>query len=74
MEFNITFESLEQSFFINDTYSGETYSGTYNVVPQVNVKQILNTKSKILTNDVTVQEIPYYETSNTKGLTAIIGG
>jgi hypothetical protein len=74
MEINLTFESNDKTFYIGDQYSGETYRGPYEVTPKVNLIQTLSTKAKVLTNNVTIKEIPYYETSNKSGLTAIIGG
>lgn len=49
--------------------SGEydTYTGTYSVVPQANQEVVLSTANKLLTRNVTVQEVPYYETSNEQG-------
>lgn len=53
---------------------GDIYTGPYKVTPKVNETQTLLTQLKAMTNNVVVAEIPYYETSNTSGLTAIIGG
>lgn len=49
--------------------SGEydTYTGTYSVVPQANQEVVLSTANKLLTRNVTVQEVPYYETGNEQG-------
>lgn len=50
------------------------YDGDYTVVPNVS-EQILNTSQKSMASDLTVDAIPYYETSNPKGgYTVIIGG
>lgn len=50
-----------------------TYEGAYTVVPMAEVETILPTSGKNMINDVTVTEIPYYETSNVGGgNTAII--
>lgn len=52
----------------------ETYKGEYEVVPRVN-KQVLETKNKTMTDDVTVLEIPYSEVDNLSGgQTITIGG
>lgn len=49
------------------------YSGQYAIVPSTN-EQNLITKNKILTDDVTVNAIPYAEvTNNTGGMTVTIG-
>lgn len=58
-------------FFVERIYDGDTYDGPYEVVPSVR-SQILNTKLKLMTDDVTVKEIPYYETSNLQGITVYI--
>jgi len=47
------------------------YEGPYTVVPEVNA-QMLQTKDKKMTDNVTVTAIPYYEVSNTSGLTVYI--
>lgn len=53
--------------------SAEYYTGEYVVTPSVQ-EQILETRNKVMSNDVTVEEIPYYETSNEHGgYTVIIG-
>lgn len=52
----------------------ETYKGEYEVVPKVN-KQILDTKNKTMTDDVTVLKIPYSKVDNLSGgQTITIGG
>lgn len=49
------------------------YTGAYHVTPSQE-EQTLYTAQKILTGDVTVEEIPYYETTNESGgYTVIIG-
>lgn len=50
------------------------YTGAYTVTPQAYMEQTLKTKSKSMTDDVTVEEIPIYETSNEYGTTINIGG
>lgn len=58
-------------------YSGggeyPVYTGPTNVVPK-RASQTLYTEEKTVLDDIEVDGIPYYETSNVKGLTAIIGG
>lgn len=49
------------------------YKGETEVEPKT-VSQILDTADKILLENVSVLKIPYFETSNLKGTTAIIGG
>ena len=49
------------------------YIGSYTVTPKVHA-QFLNTKDKIMRDNVSILEIPYYETSNLTGKTVYIGG
>lgn len=51
----------------------EPYTGAYEVTPK-SIDQTLSTNSKLMTDDVTVFKIPYFETSNTDGTTVYIGG
>lgn len=51
----------------------QVYTGDYEVIPTSSV-QTLATNDKVMTDDVTVREIPYYETSNVSGTTVYIGG
>lgn len=51
----------------------ERYNGAYIVVPKTN-SQILKTNQKLMNDDVTVKEIPYFEVSNDNGgVTVYIG-
>ena len=43
------------------------YEGDYVVTPKAHVEQILETKNKSMTDDVTVLEIPYSEVTNPEG-------
>jgi len=52
---------------------GQIYEGSYEVTPKAHSDQTLDTKGKLMTDDVTVFKIPYYETSNLfDGLTVFI--
>lgn len=51
----------------------EEYEGPYVVTPKAWEEIILDTDEKYMKDDVTVLEIPYYETSNVSGMTAYIG-
>lgn len=53
---------------VNPTY----YDGEYEITPQPEA-QTLNTKDKLMADDMTIKKIPYYETSNEYGYTAYIG-
>ena len=51
----------------------ELYGGPYEVTPKAWDAQVLATNGKLMTDDVTVFKIPYYETSNVfDGLTVFI--
>lgn len=50
-----------------------TYTGVYEVTPIAFAEQELLTANKVLTQNVIVHEIPYYETTNQFGKTVIIG-
>ena len=55
--------------------SVEEYDGDYIVIPKAFQEQVLPTNGKAMIDDVTVREIPYYETSNEYGgYTVNIGG
>ena len=54
--------------------NAEIYDGEYVVTPKAFVEQTLETKEKLMADDVTVLAIPYYETSNVSGITIYIGG
>ena len=58
-------------FFTEYISDGDPYEGSYEVVPSVR-SQTLKTKLKLMMNDLTVKEIPYYETSNLQGITVYI--
>lgn len=42
----------------------EVYTGAYEVTPKAWEEQVLATDGKLMTDDVTVFRVPYYETSN----------
>lgn len=50
------------------------YTGEVVVTPKVRETTELATRNTIVLQDILVEEIPYYETSNPKGETFIIGG
>ena len=57
------------------TYTQENvpeYTGAYDVTPKT-VAQTLETKDKKMKDNVSVLAIPYFEVSNTDGITVIIG-
>lgn len=68
-------EGLTGQLTVPRVLDAEYYTGEYEVTPQARSDVILDTSGKLMTDDVTVFEIPYYETTNPAGgYTAIIGG
>lgn len=82
-DFNVTFSSDAMTFdvgmSIGDgsfspafdsiqplTQDAEAYQGPYDVTPSVR-RQHLETKDRLMRDDVTIREIPYFETSNDEG-------
>ena len=39
---------------------GQMYEGSYEVTPKAHSEQVLDTKGKLMADDVTVFKIPYY--------------
>lgn len=66
---------MENGILIPDTPvpEGEIYEGDYIIKPAIQEQEML-TKNKIMKENVTIEAIPYYETSNMSGKTVIIGG
>lgn len=58
------------SYVINDA---EIYEGEHIITPKPFQQQELETKDKILKENIKVKEIPYFETSNIYGNTVYIG-
>ena len=72
IDFNIEFEELDFSVGMCYTViTGDKYMGEYSVIPKT-IIQYLYTKDKVMSNDVTVYEIPYHETANEYGTTVSI--
>lgn len=57
---------IEGEFDIGSGGRLPNYEGSYSVIPKV-YEQTLETANKSMTDDVTVEEIPYSETSNPSG-------
>ena len=79
-EFQMTMEedaALEFGFggeIVPVYVDADPYTGAYEVTPKPTA-QSLKTAQKLMTDDLTIQAIPYYEVSNLqKGKTVIIGG
>lgn len=55
---------IEGTLTIPNTPGLELYGGPYEVTPKAWEEQILETDGKLMSDDVTVFRVPYYETSN----------
>ena len=56
-------------------HMGETYKGSYEVIPHPWDDQVLDTKLKMMTQDMTVRAIPHISVDNKfGGRTVTIGG
>lgn len=64
-----TAESLPDA----DTTEYDVYDGVYQVTPKLE-SQTLATRNKLMTDDVTVEEIPISSVSNTAGGNTVIIG
>lgn len=51
---------------ITEYVGGEPYIGDYVVTPKV-TEQVMPVKEKVMTDDVTILAIPYYDVSNASG-------
>jgi len=50
------------------------FEGNYEIIPKI-IPQNLETKGKVMKNNINIREIPYYEVSNdSSGNTVYIGG
>ena len=68
-------DTLIGEIYIPQGVSYDVYTGEYYVIPAPYDEQTLLTNQKLMTDDVTVAAIPYYETSNLSGgYTVFIGG
>lgn len=77
--FEVKLDGLDRSFEAelgNIIYTiggdAEPYMGSYDVVPKAFIQQTLNTAGKLMSKNVKVEAVPYYETSNVNGTTIFI--
>lgn len=49
------------------TTAGDRYDGVYEVTPKAYDETILATEGKVMDDDVTVRQVPFYVTSNQSG-------
>lgn len=69
---NVTFNAQNatittSSQIVKEYVGAPDYDGAYDVIPMAWEGQTLPTAMKLLRENVTVQEIPYYEVSNQSG-------
>lgn len=72
--FSVTFEQtscdmglvFEEVQTVTEYVGGEVYEGEYTITPKV-LEQKAYTAGKVLTDDITVFAIPYYDVSNASG-------
>lgn len=57
---------------VKDYSNAPLYTGEYTVTPKAFEEQSLPTTDKLLTQDVTVLRVPFFETSNIYGNTVFI--
>lgn len=59
---------------IREASPSDVYHGDYAVTPKVTKEVVLNTKTKIMKDDVTVKKMPQFEVANEAGgMTLILG-
>lgn len=72
--FNVIFQTQERRFDVEfgeihpltKYIGGELFTGDYEVTPRIQ-SQIVPTKDKVMSDDMTVKAIPFYNVSNTSG-------
>lgn len=62
-EFTSNFSEIQR---VTEYVGGEEYKGDYVVTPKV-FEQSLPTKAKVLIEDITIKEIPFFNVSNESG-------
>nr|DAK02788.1 MAG TPA: hypothetical protein [Caudoviricetes sp.] len=69
-----TSATLHGTLSARTVIGADIYDGAYTVHSEAHEVQILPTANKQLTKNITVEKIPYFETSNlSDGITAYIG-
>lgn len=54
------------------TQISQTYEGDYRVTPKANEEIVLQTKDKLMRENVTVEKVPFFDVSNDFGTTIYI--
>lgn len=60
-------KELDGNISIPEAVDVPEYKGDYVVIPKAYTEQVLETQGRKMNNNVTVKEVPYYETSNVDG-------
>lgn len=68
-----TINPINIDFKVGSGSSKPPYTGEYQVTPKIYEDQVLQTKNKSMTDNLTVFKIPQFEVSNLYGNTLIIG-
>lgn len=68
MSFGVRFSALQ---IVEQLKDAEKYTGPYVVIPHAHNEQTLETAQKLMTDNVTVQKVPFYDVSNTTGGTTV---
>lgn len=65
--------TTDTAYIVQETINAlPKYQGAHIVTPKADAESILDTSGKILLDDITVQKVPYFETSNDYGETVYI--
>jgi hypothetical protein len=63
---------FKEYYYPSKQVSGETYEGSYEILPSPEGGKI-ECAGKYMAEDLTIEPIPYYEVSNSDGVTVYIG-
>lgn len=75
--FHMEFSDIQKKTFtmemgIVSSGGAPHYRGETTITPKAFAEQVLKTQGKYVEQDITIQKVPYWETSNTDGLTVYI--
>lgn len=73
IDFTINEDTQSIAVRVEDRVVLAKYAGTYLITPLVGAAQELQTADRVLTQNLIIEEIPYYETHNEYGTTVYIG-
>ena len=65
-------DAITEVVIVHNSGDYEYYDGAYHVTPKAYDDIALETKEKLMRDNVTVDSVPYYETHNEKGTTIYI--